>query len=169
MKHGFGADAGVRAPLYISIDAIAVRPVAFHSDDGEPLFGDQQFRELGSPSVELRRSVRCLAEENESRVTNTVEQRVEIARFGKRTGQGFESIECRLHDAGWMQDLGQRWSAARATLLPSSPSACILPGCSRPSDPACPAVGARCRTWSAPSLSASFGGRSREPLPITHA
>src|SRR6185312_4639474 len=58
--------------------------VPLHRDERKAALLDQALRYLGAPGVKLRRAVRCLAEEDEARVTDGLDQRVEVTRRRER-------------------------------------------------------------------------------------
>ena len=62
-----------------SIDAVGVRPIRLHCDGVEPLLGDEPPRDLRARRVELVRSVRSFADQDEMSVADEVQQRIEIA------------------------------------------------------------------------------------------
>ena len=66
------------------VNAIRVRPVCFHGDCGKPLFRDQALGDLRAQAIELVGSMRGLSEQDESRVANHLEQRIEIGGFSRQ-------------------------------------------------------------------------------------
>jgi hypothetical protein len=82
VENRFGVATGVRHSLEISIDAITIGPVTFDGDEAEATFDDEPLGELGAPRIELRRPVRRLAEEDETRLPDALEQRIEVGRRG---------------------------------------------------------------------------------------
>src|SRR6185312_16513592 len=75
----------MRKPFRVAIYAVTVGPVAFGRDEREAVVLDQALGDLHSPRVELGRPVRRLAEQDELRVADEVDQRVEVARGFERT------------------------------------------------------------------------------------
>ena len=62
MQHIAGALPGIGQALDITIDLIAVGPVAFNGDEGESRFRDQPLADAGPPLVVLGGAVGSLAQ-----------------------------------------------------------------------------------------------------------
>ena len=58
----------------ISIHAISIRPIRLDRDHRKPLFLNQAFGDLRAVPIELVRPMRCLAEEDETRIADELEQ-----------------------------------------------------------------------------------------------
>ncbi len=64
----------------VMIDTRRVRPVALDGDERKPLSLDQFARNALTHTIELRRAMRCLTEENDAGVADTAQQRLEVGR-----------------------------------------------------------------------------------------
>ena len=81
-----GAFPRVRETFDVAVDAITIGPVAFDGDEGKTLLSDEPTADLGSPGVILRRAVGGFAQKDISRVSDVIEQRVEVRRLTQRSG-----------------------------------------------------------------------------------
>jgi hypothetical protein len=84
MQYRFGVVTRARKRLDEAIDPIAVRPIAFDGDEGESLLLDEALRDLRAPGIELGGAMRRLAEQQEARIANQLQQRVEVVGAAER-------------------------------------------------------------------------------------
>ena len=76
-QRGFGVPLLAR-PAHPAVDAIGVGPVCLDRHQAEPLLGDERLRQLGAQAIELVRAVAGLADENQARAAQGVEERPRI-------------------------------------------------------------------------------------------
>ena len=93
-----GVRVGVaRETHHVAIHPIRVGPIALDRNRGEAMLLDQTPGDAGALSVELVRSVRGLADEDEAPVTDEVEQRVVVVGLpGHRMCSTEDGLRCRI-------------------------------------------------------------------------
>ncbi len=92
-------------PLHVAVHAGRVRPVGLDGDDPEAVRADQLARQARPQGVELRGAMRGLADEDEPRVPDALEERAEV---------GVREVRDRLrHLAHELGDGGRRGSPPR--------------------------------------------------------
>src|SRR5208282_4428916 len=62
----------------VMINTRGVRPIALDGDEGEPLLLDELARNALAHAIELRGAMCCLAEQDDARITDPPQQRIEV-------------------------------------------------------------------------------------------